>query len=250
MRRIAYPSRVGDSQAIAPMLLTARIFLSAVTMLLFVAGAAPSTSPQFGGVLRVQMSEHVATVDPRQWPSDSLRAAATERLASLIFDLLVRFDEHGVVKPALASSWQQDAHAKRWQFRVQEGAKFADGSPLTPEVAALALQQLLGNAFDVSATSDPVVIRADHSLPGLPALLATGRYFIFHSADAGTLSGTGPFRVSQWSSDGASKIVFTANESCWAGRPFVDRIEVSMGVDPQQQANAIAFGQADVVELS
>jgi ABC-type transport system substrate-binding protein len=29
----------------------------------------------------------------------------------------------------------------------------------------------------------------------------------------------------------------------------VDRIEVTMGVDPQQQANAIALGQADVVEV-
>jgi ABC-type transport system substrate-binding protein len=29
----------------------------------------------------------------------------------------------------------------------------------------------------------------------------------------------------------------------------VDKIEIMMGVDPQQQANAISFGQADVVEL-
>jgi peptide/nickel transport system substrate-binding protein len=87
-------------------------------------------------------------------------------------------------------------------------------------------------------------------LPDLPAQLAAGRYFIFHSAADGTLSGTGPFRVVEWpSGDGPAKVVLTANESCWAGRPFVDRIEVAMGVDFQQQGNAIAFGQADVVEL-
>ena len=33
------------------------------------------------------------------------------------------------------------------------------------------------------------------------------------------------------------------------GGPFVDKIELTMGVDFQQQANAISFGQADVVEL-
>lgn len=44
-------------------------------------------------------------------------------------------------------------------------------------------------------------------------------------------------------------IVLASNESCWAGRPFVDKIDLLMGVDPQQQANAISFGQADVVEL-
>src|SRR6266853_1550818 len=249
MRRITYPSHVGGSKAIAPKFLTARVFPRAATMLLIVTCAVASASPHFGGILRVQISERVATVDPRQWPSDSLRTAATERLASLVFDRLVRFDDHGMPQPALASSWQHDPLSKRWQFRLREGAKFADRSPLTPEAAALALQQLLGNAFDVSATSDSVVIQADHSLPDFPAQLAAGRYFIFHTADDGSLSGTGPFRVAEWPSDAALKVVFTANESCWAGRPFVDRIELTMGVDPQQQANAIAIGQADVVEL-
>jgi len=219
-------------------------------MSLIVTSATASTSPQFGGVLRFQISERVMTVDPRQWPSDSLRAAATERLASLVFDRLVRFDDHGVTQPALAVSWQHDAQAKRWQFHMREGVKFADGTQLTPEAAALSLQQSLGNEFDVSATSDSVVILADHSLPDLPAQLATGRYFIFHSAADGTLSGTGPFRVSEWpAGDGPAKVVLTANESCWAGRPFVDGIQITLGMELQKRANAIAFGQSDVVEL-
>jgi peptide/nickel transport system substrate-binding protein len=250
MRHIAYRSSAEGSKPTYPTFLTARVFLSAVTMLLIGTGAAASTSPHFGGVLRVQISERVMSVDPRQWPSDSIQAAATERVDSLVFDRLVRFDDHGSLQPGLAISWEHDAHAKRWQFHLREGAKFADGSPLTPEAGALALQQLLGNSFDVSATSDSVVILADHSLPDLPAQLATGRYFIFHSAADGTLSGTGPFRVTEWpAGDAPVKVVLTAIESCWAGRPFVDRIEVAMGVDFQQQGNAIAFGQADVVEL-
>jgi peptide/nickel transport system substrate-binding protein len=219
-------------------------------MLLVVTSAAASTSPHFGGILRVQISEVVATLDPRQWPPGFLRAAATERLASLVFDRLVRFDDHGTPQPGLAVSWNHDMQSKRWQFRLREGTKFADGSPFTPEAAALALQQLLGNEFDVSATSDSVVILADHSMPDLPAQLATGRYFIFHSAADGTLSGTGPFRVTEWpAGDSLAKVVMTANESCWAGRPFVDGIEINLGVDLQKRANAIAFGQADVVEL-
>jgi peptide/nickel transport system substrate-binding protein len=250
MRRIAYRSRAAGSKTMAPAFLTARVFLSAAATLLIVTGAAGSTSPQFGGVLRVQISERVVSVDPRQWPSDSLRAAAAERLDSFIFDRLVRFDDRGTPQSGLATFWTHDPQSKRWQFRLREGVKFADGSPLTPEAAALALQQLLGNDFDVRATSDSVVVQADHSLPDFPAQLATGRYFIFSSAADGSLSGTGPFRVTEWpAGDAPAKVVLTANESCWAGRPFVDRIEVTMGVEPQQQANAIAFGQADVVEL-
>jgi ABC-type transport system substrate-binding protein len=242
MKRIAFPAGTRLFRLIAVLIL----FGTAATVL----AATPSTRPAYGGILRVQKSGRVVTLDPRQWPLDSIQAAATEQLASLVFDRLVRLDNHGVTQPALAVSWQQDMQAKRWQFRVREGAKFADSAPLTPEAAALALQQLLGNEFDVSATSDSVVILADHSLPDLPAQLATGRYFIFHSAVDGTLFGTGPFRVTEWpAGDASTKVILTANESCWAGRPFVDGIEINLGVDLQKRANAIAFGQADVVEL-
>jgi ABC-type transport system substrate-binding protein len=244
MRLIAYPSLAGSksSRAAAPLLLFA--------VVLTAAEATASTRPRYGGVLRVQMHERVASLDPRLWPADSVKAAAAERLTALVFERLLRFDERGVPQAVLAVSWQHDASSKRWQFRLRGDAKFTDGAPLTPEIAALALQQLLGNAADVSTTSDSVVIQSDHAMPSLPEQLAAGPYFIFHTADDGSLSGTGAFRVAQWPSGGApAKATFVANESCWAGRPFVDHIEVTMGVGTDEQANAVAFGQADVVEL-
>src|SRR5260370_37669292 len=123
MRRTAYPSRARGSKTIASISLAARVILSAAAILLLASGAAASTSPQFGGILRVQISDHVANIDPRQWPSDSLSAAAAEKLASLVFDRLVRFDDHGAPQPSLAISWQHDAGAKRWQFHLREGVK-------------------------------------------------------------------------------------------------------------------------------
>jgi ABC-type transport system substrate-binding protein len=213
-------------------------------------GADASRRPSYGGTLHIEMAGRVLSTDPRQWPTDSRRVAAAERVESLVFDRLVRLDESGQPQPALAISWQHDMPSKRWQFRLREGVKFTDGSPLTPEAAALALQQLLGNEFDVSANSDSVIVQSDHSVAGLLMQLATGRYFIFHRTTDGEILGTGPFQVSDWPHDATSKVVLSANESCWAGRPFVDKIDLAMGVDPSQQANAIAFGQADVVELT
>jgi peptide/nickel transport system substrate-binding protein len=213
-------------------------------------GAAASTRPQRGGTLRVQMGERVATIDPRQWLPAAAGSSAAERVDSLVFDRLVRLDEHGTVQPALATSWQHDAQSRRWQFHLRAGVKFSDGAPLTPPIAALALQQLLGVTFDVSANSDSVIIQVDHPLPALAMELSSGRYFIFRVADDNSVSGTGPFRVAEWPAiETSSTAILAANESCWAGRPFVDRIELTMGVDFPQQANAISFGQADVVEL-
>ncbi len=93
--------------------------------------AAPSTRPAYGGILRVQMSEHIVTIDPRLWPVDSQHAAAVERMSSLVFDRLVRLDGGGLPQPALAISWQHDAQSKRWQFLMRKGVKFSDGAPLT-----------------------------------------------------------------------------------------------------------------------
>lgn len=226
------------------------LVLAAASLLLCI-GVNASVRPQFGGTLRVRMAGRAPSLDPRQWPTDPTRAAAVERLSSLVFDRLTRLDAHAVPQPALAVSWQHDTESKRWQFRIREGVKFSDSTLLTPPIVAMALQQLLGVSFDVSANSDSVVIQADHSVPLLPMQLSTGRFFIFHIGEDNSLSGTGPFRVAEWpAAAGPDKAVLVANESCWSGRPFVDKIEIAGGADIQQQADAISFGQADVVELA
>jgi peptide/nickel transport system substrate-binding protein len=244
MKRINCPFHVGNRLYVS---FAAICALGAVAT---VSNSAASTRPQEGGTLRVQISERMATIDPRQWPSAPAQAAVAERVDSLILDRLVRLDERGTIQPALAISWQHDAQSKRWQFRIRDGVKYSDGTPLVPPIAALALQQLLGVSFDVSATSDSVVIQAEHSLPNFLMELAMGRYFIFHTGVDNSLTGTGPFRVAVWPMAGdTAPAVFVANETCWEGRPFIDKIEIMMGADSKQHANAISFGQADVVEL-
>jgi peptide/nickel transport system substrate-binding protein len=244
MRHITFLFRAGSRPCL---LVAAFLILGTITC---VSGGAPSTRPRAGGILRVQIHERIDTIDPRRWPSVATESAAAERVDSLVFDRLLRLDDHGTPQPALAVSWQHDAQQKRWQFRLRDGVKFSEGTPLTSEVTALSLQQLLGNQFDVSATSDSVVIQAGRQLPDLSTQLATGHYFIFHIGEDGSMAGTGPFRYTLVESAGrAAMTVLFANESCWAGRPFVDEIHLSTNVDFEQQVNAIAFGQANVVEL-
>lgn len=248
MKRTAWKFPAGSSRKAG--LESRGLALSLVLLVAAAAHAVASTRPKTGGTLRVHIGERVDNLDPRRWPAAPSEQAAAERLSSLVFDRLVRLDEHGMPQPALAISWQHDAQAKRWQFRLRDGVKFSDGTPLTPPIAAMALQQLLGLSFDVSALADSVVIVANQSSADLPIQLAMGRYFIFRQGDDGSLTGTGPFVFTLFESFGrAAQAVFVANENCWVGRPFVDKIAISMNVDPEQQTNAIAFGQADVVEL-
>src|SRR5580704_11422937 len=60
-----------------------------------------SVRPRLGGTLRVQMSERVENLDPRQRPSAPAQTAALERLDTLVFDRLIRLDGHGTLQPGL-----------------------------------------------------------------------------------------------------------------------------------------------------
>src|SRR5258708_39520967 len=110
MKRIGCPFPAGNSPHVAC------VALLALGAMATASAAAPSARPHVGGTLRVQMSERISTIDPRQWPSAAIQSATAERVDSLVFDRLVRLDEHGAPQPALAISWQHDAQSQPSQF--------------------------------------------------------------------------------------------------------------------------------------
>src|SRR5713226_5248690 len=241
MKHIGFRFTAGVSAVVERAILPV---LSALCLTLPVHAA---TRPHYGGTLRLEMRARVASLDPREWPADSTGAAAAERLASLVYDRLVRVHENGRVQTALAVSWQHDADSKRWQFRLRPGVKFHEGTPLTPDRAAAALQPLLGNERLISVSGEWLVIQSSQSMPDLPAELARGHHFIFHATSEGR-AGTGAFRVAEW--EPQRRLVLAANESYWAGRPFLDSIAVEMGVHASEQLIHLELSKADVVELS
>ncbi len=213
-------------------------FLAAASLAALPARVAAVERPRYGGTLRVEMQAAARTLDP---------AEAPERLAALVFERLVRLDEHGRPQPALAVSWQSSPGGRRWQFHLRPGVKFHDGSALTPAAVVAALPAS-ANGWTVGPISDGIVIRADHPLPNLLSELAAARNAIALRAAGGELSGTGPFRVTQWEPE--RRAVLSANEDYWDGRPFLDSIAVQMGRTPQQQILDLELGRADFVELS
>ncbi len=222
-----------------------------------------STKPRYGGVLRVELQAPNASLDPRTWKAGSRELAANERLAALMFDRLVTVDNYGRFVPQLATEWTHDAAFRRWQFTIRNGVKFSDGSALTAGDVARALGALLPEGWQVSASGNNVVVQATESRPDMVEVLASGRFFVFHEGPGGTLLGTGPFsvevaakEVKPVGSDSAAPIApiqhfrFLANESCWAGRPFLDAIDVMSGVLPLRALFDLQVGKADLVELA
>ena len=95
--------------------------------------------------------------------------------------------------------------------------------------------------FGATAPGDAVVISADRGL-----LLALSNVPISKTTTDGVKIGTGPFRVV---TETASRAVFQANEDYWAGRPYLDAVEIDLGRSLRDQALDFDLNKADIVEL-
>jgi peptide/nickel transport system substrate-binding protein len=232
---------------------------AALLVLLAPAHLLATKHPRFGGTLRVEL--HVASVslDPREWKLGSVAAAENEKLAALVYDRLVTLDDYGRFQPALATEWSHDATSKNWQFKLRPGVKFSDGSALTPKDVAAALQPLLPTGLQISPTEIGVQIHAARATTDLLEQLASGRYFVFRVQPDGTFLGTGPFLLAENSPAIPSEanpsalkpahLKFRANDDAWAGRPFLDAIEVTLGEPALRQILNLQVGRADIIEI-
>ena len=217
--------------------------LLAVSSCLLSGVARAATRPQYGGTLHVVMRIAPASLDPAD--SSQPDSLARRNLLGLLFDTLVTLDDSGRFHPALALSWQAASGTQRWQFRLRPGVKFEDGSPLTAAIAAASLRAA-NPGWGVYAAEDTIAIELDAPDPALPARLAQCRNSIVKRI-AGRASGTGPFRATDWQP--GKILVAGANEDYWAGRPFLDAVEIQFGKTSRDQLVALELGRADVTEV-
>lgn len=214
------------------------------------------------------------SLDLRDWKAGTAEFATNEKMGALVFDRLVSLDNYGRFQPQLAVEWSHDASFKRWQFTLRANVKYSDGTALSAGDVAAALEPLLPNGQQISSAAGTLVIQSAAGIPDLLEELASGRFFVYRLQADGTLMGTGPFFVAASSQGGArsadsavapgksattpqgsgaagmTHLHFRANEGTWSGRPFVDGIDVTLGVPSLRQLFDLQLGKADLVELS
>jgi ABC-type transport system substrate-binding protein len=249
-------------------------FLLLATHLLLAPPLPAATRPRYGGTLRIEMHTAAASLDPREWQMGSLQSAANEKLAELVFERLVALDNYGRFQPVLATEWSHDGSNRRWRFVIRAGVRFSDGSELSPEDVVVALQPLLPATAQISASGNSFLIQSSVPAPDLLEQLASGRYFVYRVTAGGALTGTGPFVLAgapagpgssteknsapsradsasgAASRSGGAHLFFRANADAWSGRPFVDGIDLTLGVPPLRAMFDLQLGKADLVELS
>jgi peptide/nickel transport system substrate-binding protein len=217
-------------------------------MIASTAAATAETRPHYGGTLRVMMQ---SAPNPLDLPANATPAEYWDiaRTLSLIGDTLVKLDALGHPQPALATAWQSDPSARHWQFPLRRGVKFHDGSLASPA----AIAQILGAlhpGWNVRASADSVSIDSETAMPSLLAELALPRNLLLKhtSNDSRLRIGTGPFLVAEWQP--GKRLRLAANEESWAGRPFVDAIEIEFGKSLRDQAIALELDKTDLIETA
>jgi ABC-type transport system substrate-binding protein len=219
------------------------------------APANATAQPRYGGTLRVELHTSIVSLNPRAWSMGSLETATDEKLAGLIFERLVELDNYGRFQPVLATEWSHDNTYRRWQLVLRSGVKFSDGAPLTGNDVVAALQPVLPETLQISASGNTVAIQSTAPVADLLEQLASGRFFIYRTAADGTLRGTGPFILTANStaappSASVTHLVFRADEDAWSGRPYLDAVDVTLSVPPLRAMFDLQLGKADLIELA
>ena len=230
-------------------LFAATSFFSLAVQILFALPLLAATHPRYGGTLRVEVHAASVLLDPREWQVGSLDSATNDKMAELVFERLVALDNYGRFQPVLATEWSHDGSNKRWRFVIRGGVKFSDGAALNPEDVVAALQPLLPASEQLSAAGNSIVFQSNAPMPDLLEQLSSGRYFVYRALASGAPVGTGPFILAE-SPAGTGHLLFRANEDAWSGRPFVDAIDVTLGVPPLRAMFDLQLGKADLIELS
>jgi peptide/nickel transport system substrate-binding protein len=185
----------------------------------------------------------------------------SERIADLIFDPLVRKDDHFNVTPWVATSWDLP-DPRTYIFHLRKGIVFHDGRPLTARDVKWTLDSYTNgivvsiraatyrHVIKVDAPDDyTVVIHLDEPDSTLLWNLSDGAFGIVPYGSGKELTvnpiGSGPFRFVSLEQD--NNVILARNDHYWAKPPNVARVRMNVVPDATTRALELRKGSADLV---
>jgi len=206
-------------------------------------------------------------LDPRQGTD-----AQSEHIGSLIFDALVKKDEHYNLTPWLATAWEQP-DPLTWIFHLRDGVRFQDGRPLEADDVVWTIESLIqpklaglispkSGAFaavDRAETRDRLTVIVHMKRPdaGLLFNMSDGLFGVVprgSGADFGLHPiGSGPFRFASQVQD--KEVILDRFSGCWSEnlpatnappRPVIQHLRFNVVPDAITSALELQKGSADV----
>ena len=196
------------------------------------------------------------TLDPA-----NIEDGESAKVCDMIYDTLVQYRENTTaLEPALAESWTRSADGLTWTFHLRQGVQFHDGTPFSADAVVFSLTRplMLFRDFHEQFISqivalDPFTVQIQLKTPYAPFIstLAGTSFSIVSPVAIQTLGenpiGTGPFKFVQW--DKNDKIVLSANDTHWAGKPALDRLIFRSIPDNAVRRTELQAGNIHVMEF-
>ena len=183
---------------------------------------------------------------------------------------LVRF-KHGttVPEPCLATSWTISPDGLTYTFKLRQGVRFHDGTPLDAQAAAFSfLRQMdksnpahlrdavfaywsaMFNMITAVEVVDPMTLRLrlrEPNAPLLESLCIPAAHLISPKfIDQQHPVGTGPFRFVDWTP--TESIVLEANPDYWEGKPKIQRLVFKVVPDSATRLIQLQTGQIQAMD--
>lgn len=222
------------------------------------AGVALAQTPVKGGRLRVAgfSSSTKDTLDPAK---GTLSTDYTRDF--MFYNGLARLDESLTPQPELAESWEANADASEWVFKLRRGVQFHDGKPLLADDVVYSILRHKDESVGSAAKSlaDPIEeVKADgadtvrmklaDSNADLPVVFGTSHFMIVKDGtiDFSTAVGTGPYTVKEFKPGVRS--VAARNPDYWkSDKAHLDEIEFFAIPDAAARLNALLAGDVQMI---
>ena len=196
------------------------------------------------------------TLDPAH-----IEDGESAKVCDMIYDTLVQYRENTTdLEPALAESWTRSADGLTWTFHLRQGVQFHDGTPLNADAVVFSLTrpQMVFRDFHEQfireiVALDPLTVQIQLKTAYAPFIstLAGTSFSIVSPVAVQTLGenpvGTGPFKFVRW--DKNDKIVLSANDTYWAGKPALDQLIFRSIPDNAMRLTELQAGNIHVMEF-
>lgn len=234
-------------------MLVRKLFLASTVAVCLALSSCSSKPPANTLVLIIESSPN--NLDPRVGID-----AQSERIFSLIFDALVRRDEHFNLQPWLAERWEIP-DPLTYVFHLRKGVRFHDGRPLTSRDVKWTLDSVATGKIRSAKTSTfryidridtpdqyTVIVRLKEPFATLLWNLSDGAIGIVpEGADdkfGARPIGTGPFRFVSAQQD--TDVVIERNPEFWGEKAKLERVRFAVVPDTTTRALELRKGSADV----
>lgn len=229
------------------------IAAAAGTAILADASVALAQKAKRGGRMRV--ASHISSAKDTLDPAKQL--ATTDYInAYIFFNGLTRLNGDMVAQPELAESFEPNADATEWMFRLHKGVEFTDGKTLKAQDVVYSLMRHKDPAVGSAARSlaeridtvtadgsNLVRVKLKAAYADLPIMLATSQFMILQDGtkDFTAPAGTGPYKIKEFS-PGVRSVGTRHANYFKEGRPYLDEIELFGIQDGVARVNALMAG--------